>query len=552
MKNKIHQYIRRFELLLFLGGALSLGSCEDLLNETTYTQYPTKTFFENVDLMEAAVLQCYSTFQQSSAYGKTMFSMFDGDTDIQHVSGTGAPTGNIIRDAAHYYITPLNTEIESLWSIFYSGINDANLILSMAPMTVSNSIEDDLKIKRLVAETKFLRALIYFDLVRFWGDVPLKLDATVTIGNDFKIGRTKREIIYAQIVKDLEEAARSLPWHDEVTYDGRATKSAAMGMLVRVQLYRGGYSLQLDGTRQRPENWQDYYKESIKWANKLIKSGKHQLNPDYEKIFWNQCQYVWEPEENLFEIDFYYSNSSKGGTIGSYNGVSSKKGVYNSSQVYLRTSYVPYSKFAEEDKRRGVTIANYSLEADGNRKTIAAKSSETWNIGKWSRERQTKDQFDSKGSTSINFVLLRYSDILLMKAEAMNEINAGTPKEREELVNQVRRRGYGLNINQPSTLADMPTSLSREDFLKFIQDERVRELAFESAIRRTDLIRWNILGEKIQETQEFFKKYGGKYVKSGFIFTAAELFTENKHELYPIPERELRENPNLRPQNPGY
>lgn len=551
---------------------LGFSACFD---DKLYDRYSSDSFFTSVNRMDMAVLGCYASLQGNAVYGMNLFTAYDSDTDLQIAQGATVPTDNFICNIGHYYILPSEIGIQNTWQALYAGIRDANVVLANADKVPRYSDEEQKKWEKLVGEAKFLRALMYFELVRFWGDVPLVLDVS-KVGGDLLVKRTDRTLVYNQIVKDLNEAYQVLPWHDEMlTYVCRAHKSAALGMLARVNLYRGGYSLHQDGKMKRPDNYMDYYKEVLKWTKLLIESGKHELSADYGQIFKNQCQFVLEPKECIFEIDLFFSSGVlSGGQMGYYNAPKVTKGKYNATMNRVNTHHGFYMMFDEGDKRRDVSVGNFTTKADGTQVIISPARSESYGIGKWRREYQTEAQHNDL-ATSINFVLLRYADVLLMRAEALNEVNGGPTDDAVELVNQVRRRGFGLPASTPVEVMNAETGyvdkktadfVGHDDFLVYLQDERARELAFESAIRRTDLIRWNILAEKINEMYHFVEahKGGGNaqntedtegsegiYFKYNFRYIAYDYFVAGKHELYPIPGRERRENPNLI-QNPKY
>lgn len=139
-----------------------------------------------------------------------------------------------------------------------------------------------------------------------------------------------------------------------------------------------------------------------------------------------------------------------------------------------------------------------------------------------------------------------------MRAEAENEVN-GVTDTAVEYLNKIRRRAYGLDPNTPNTTVDRTRTFfmgSKDDFREEIIEERAKELCFEG-LRRMDLIRWNVLGEKIAQTAEQFKQASASGSMREYKFTAATNFVSGKHELYPIPARERREN-NTLTQNPGY
>jgi len=167
-----------------------------------------------------------------------------------------------------------------------------------------------------------------------------------------------------------------------------------------------------------------------------------------------------------------------------------------------------------------------------------------WAPGKWRRNWQNPSP-KNLNNTDINWVLLRYADVLLMRAEAENEVNEGPTAAAYDAVNMVRRRGFGLPVTTPSATADIPAGLAKDQFLTMLQKERAFELCYEG-FRKFDLIRWNIIGKTLRDTEAALKAY-----RSNFPYIAGTYFKDNKHELYPIPSREIELDPKLT-QNPNY
>ncbi|MEG1380594.1 MAG: RagB/SusD family nutrient uptake outer membrane protein, partial [Bacteroidales bacterium] len=276
----------------------------------------------------------------------------------------------------------------------------------------------------------------------------------------------------------------------------------------------------------------------------------------YEEIFRNICENTLEPKESMFEVDMAYLYGSKenAGSIGTITtGVKIVKHstLFNCNPKVL-TNYTAYQKYADKDLRREVSIADYWLEGvDFSKKPIDKKQSNQWSCAKWRRD--WHKTYPSNWSLSdVNYVILRYADVLLMRAEILNELD-GPTAEAVELVNQVRRRGYGLDMNQLSELADVPDTVKtdKDTFFKFLTDEYAREFLGEGR-RRFHLIRWNLLKDKIQETDQWFDT-NYKTLHSLKNYLPGDCFVAGKSELWPLPYREIKENQgSLGPNNPGY
>jgi len=543
----ISKNISRFALVsLLASSAICITSCKKWLDEDPNSLYVAETYFQTVNDAKKATLGVYEIMSNLETYGFYMSLVYDIDSDLGHMEGTGLSNDN--RTIAHYNVTPGHNYISSSWKQLYNGIDRANLAISkIQEMDLfNNGTESERKeLQRNVAEAKFLRGLYYFDLVRLFGDVPFKLKFTEAT-DDLKLERTDREIIYDQIIKDMEEAIDDIPWVSEKVNDERVSKGAVKGVLARVFLYRGGYSLRQNGNRERPANYLDYYREAAKQTKEVIESGQHELNLNFESIFKNQCELKLEPKESMFEVALYNATgaNANSGYIGSWNSpVTDANAPYGRANSFYKVSPVFYKKYALEDTRRKVSIATFQINAAGDTVTYAGNNDTKWSPGKWRRNWQGTAP-KNVNNTDINWTLLRYSDVLLMRAEAENEIN-GSNDDAYTAINMVRRRAYGVALNQANVDVDIPSGLSKAAFFEKIKEERALELCYEGW-RKGDLIRWNILGESLRATEAALKAH-----RSNFPYIAGTYFVDNKHELYPIPTRERELNPNLT-QNPNY
>lgn len=526
-------------------------SCESRLEERKYNFYG-EDFYSSTRRMNMGVRGVYEVFSELNTYGQ-YWMVYDTDTDISHVHG--ANLGHVARDLGHYNAYANHPWLEQSWASYYAGINRANLLLDNAQRVELDGTEaDEALYRNYIAETRAMRAIAYFDLVRLFGDVPLKTEHSEA-QNNFSVPRTPAEEVYDFILDELEEASADLFNYDEYPggYVGRVSKTAAQAMLARVYLFKAGYKLTVDGKMVRPDNYKDYYKKAAEVADQVIKSGKHELNSSYEQVFRSMCELKFEPKENIFEIQFFnpIGNNKHSSNQGTYNGPSiHQNSQYGRANSFIKTLPTFAETFEKGDLRKEVAIADWQINKDDELKNINMKKSYTWAPGKWRRNWQTAEIKDMN-NTDVNVVLMRYSDVLLMKAEALNEVNEGPTEEAIELVNQVRRRAFGKDINTPMNKDLKVGDFDYQSFQEFIMAERARELCFEGG-RRMDLIRWNKLGEKIKETSEKIDALIADKTMNKFNYMAGSLFQEGKHELYPIPNREIRETGNIWKQNNGY
>ena len=548
MKTSCLNNIKQFLLLTSI--LLTINSCSDFLSEKTYDFYAEEDFYSNISELELAVNGAFEVLSQKMTYGHFML-VTDCDTDLSHIKGSG--TGQTARDLGHYNIYTAHTWIQEAWMYYYSGIDRVNRIMKNAERVALPDEQAIADYNRLIAEAKFLRAICYFDLVRMWGDVPFKLTASNKTEN-FCVEKMDREIVYDQIIKDFEEAAAFLPWHDEVTqYEGRPTKGAALGLLARSYLYRAGYSLRQNGEMERPNNYMDYYKKVKEVCAQIIESHHHTLNDSYERVFRNVCENIMDPSEVMYEVQFYNpsgedEHSSK---IGSYNSPEiDRNSSYGLGNSFIKTTHFAYDLYEVGDLRRETAIATFKIDAQDNVIEIPRNQSYTWAPGKWRRNWIPGPPKDLE-NMDINFILLRYSDILLMYAEAVNEVEGHLDDLGLECLNQVRAYGFPPMI--ANTEIDFSTTdfASPQDVRDYIMLERARELCFEG-FRRFDLIRWNKLAEVLATFADKFNAAVNDGTLKNYVWAAGNYFQAGKHELYPIPEYEIRETKGTLKQNPRY
>lgn len=548
---KINNYIYKLRnVMLGIMIFSLLPACEDYLDEKVYNFY-SEDYYSSTTRLDMGLQGVYEVFSDLKTYGQ-YWMVYDADTDITHINGSGI--GHVARDLGHYNVYTEHPWLQDSWGLYYKGIDRANFLLAkQGDVVVNDTPEDKARFARLVAEARCLRALAYFDLVRLFGDVPFKTKYSEATDN-FNIPRTDRDEIYDFICKEFEEAIPSLPWHDENgTYTGRISKGAAHGLLARIYLFRGGYSLHQDGTMKRASNYTDYYRKAIENADKVITSGKHGLNDSYERVFRNMCEYKLEPVENMYEIQFYNptGDNAHSSTMGTYNGPPiNEKSSYGRANSFIKTHCFFYDTYQTGDLRREVAVANFQIDASDVIKPYNRKQGMNWSPGKWRRNWHAGDP-KNVNNTDVNVVLLRYSDVLLMKAEAENEINGVSAAL--EYINQVKRRAYGKPYLTPDATVDYTTAdfADKDALFEEIVAERARELCFEGH-RRLDLIRWNRLKKALDDTKTIIDAAIAATLLNNFTFTAANRFTPNKHELYPIPEYEMRETGYIWKQNPGY
>lgn len=546
-----------------LGALIATGfaSCE--LTEKPTSYYEKDTYFQTADQAKMSVVGIYDCLATNNHYGQFEMAMPASD-DTYYIQGTG--TDNTRRDIAHYMVKPTNTWIADLWKYKYMGIDRANFAIEGIENMAG--YEEDTSLKELVTQAKFLRAFLAFDLVKYWGDVPFKTDYTAGYESAFN-GRISREEIYDYIIEDLDFAKENLQKGSASLSPEIPSQGAAHAMLMRVYLQRAGYSLQQDGSLNRPadDKRKAYFDAVIAEWTAFQNKGYHNFHPGgYLKLFQGYSGGVLNSMENLWEIAFNPTGSGykdNSGTWATYNGPAVEapgKGAPAESMgranAFFRVLPVWKDFFEANDERRDVMVCTYQYKWDADKKAhklVENKKLTDWYPGKWRREWMPKG-FVDPNNTGVNYCPLRYADVVLMAAEAYNEI--GNTPEAWRLLNEVRHRAGATETNslqaykaaQPN-LYELPYFNSGDEadnFRTALYWERGFELAFEGQ-RKYDLLRWGILGDALKLFQsKMDKSLKGKYV-------AGDKFIKGKHELFPIPLGELQANPALKNQNnPGY
>lgn len=546
---KIFKSILYFSVL-----AISTTSCTDLLTEKPDSYLDQNTFFTSVENAQMSVIGIYDVFAKEDHYGQFEMAMPTSD-DMYHITPS-SQTDNSRRDISHYMLSTSNAWVNSLWNNKYKGLDRANFTLeSIRNMDLYKGGNEALL--SLEGEACFLRAFIAFDLVKYWGDVPFKTTYTKTVDDAFQ-PRTNREVIYDQMVEDLNIAINQLKWSGESGCTGeRTNKGAARGLLMRVLMHRAGYSLQMDGSLIRPDDAtrQQYFEEVVKQFEAIEADGYHKfLNEGYQQLWVNYSAEVTQPTESLFEIALYTPDGKKedAGTWGSYIGPEvDGNSSLGRANAFFRVLPEWYDFYAEGDVRRDVNICKYKIDAKNNK--IENKPS-AWYPGKWRREWMVGAPKDPN-NTDVNIVIVRYADLVLLAAEAYNEL--GNTSEALRQLNRVRVRAGIAPITED--MANYATFYKKPQVkdLTYIDDanlqgkirtalywERGFEMCFEGS-RKNDLIRWGILQDAIQ----FF----GSFTKSAKSYKAKDYFEKGKHELFPVPLSEIDINHKLNGvNNPNY
>lgn len=478
-----------------------LNGCADL-DVSPKSSIDKDSFYKSDEDVESAINGVYAIFTNWPSDFHGMYNnltIYLGDLTTEYVKAGANTNSAHIRELSNNAVQPTNQFIENAWEESYIGINRANIVIDK---TEQNESLDESVRQRYVNEAKFLRAVFYFNIVRWWGDVPLVLHD----GEGEGIARTPLDSVYTQIVKDLEDAS-NLPEVFSGSTEGRATAGAALATLSKVYLTWA----QTDSEYSKGHK-DELYREAIKYANKVISLNKYKLVENTFDLFAVDKK---NGPEHIFSIQHANLNNVTGHCTFAM-------GWSDSEPVLITNNVRFYEEMDNDDQRKQSSWA----------KRLYNPNTEEWFTFKVPLFRKyidtlnyAKNQYAGRNT---NNVYIRYADVLLIKAEAENELN-GPTSEAYEAINQVRRRAYRHFPVTAASEDDLPIGLTQEEFRKRLQRERFNEFILEGE-RWFDLVRWHILVSTVSKE------------KSGI---------SKKNYRFPIPASQISLNPNLK-QNWGY
>jgi hypothetical protein len=482
-------------------------SCKDYLDVSPDSAYITDDVFSSVANANSAVIGVYDPLSGDSGYGVRLSTGYPSDTD-EGQNRAGAADGGS-RDINRYRVTPGTTELPAPFTTLYQGVERANICIKNIPqMTLykTGTPAEQKALRRMHGEALALRALYYMEIVRNWGDVPAQFEPASTY-TDLNLPQTDRNVIYDQILADLALASRLLPWRKESDTNAyeRFTKGAAKALRARIALARGGWRANArTGQMERPADYLDFYTMARAECDTLLQNrAQHTLNPSYEAVWRNINEQRFDTQygEIMFEVAMGSGSAASDSKLGYNNGprldVGSKWGQGGGSYT-INPNY--FYAFDSTDTRRDVTVTLYqTVAATPNTQTSSTLTA--LRDGKFRRDWRIPLLPGSAQNLNLNWPILRFSDVILMFAEAQNELagpsvayNGTTPIAALE---EVRRRAYPANRYTP---LPTPQTGNAAAFFTALVKERLLEFGGEG-IRKYDLIRWNLLGAKIAEAK---------------------------------------------------
>lgn len=488
------------------GTAGTLSSCKDYLEVDPVGLNTTQYTFSTVAGATAAVIGAYDPLSGDQAYGTRVSMYFPYDSD-EMIGSAGAPDGQR-RSIARYAAQATNTEITNPWNQLYQGVERSNICIEQIPkMTLytTGAAADTAELHRLHGEALTLRAQYFLELIRNWGDVPAQFTPAKS-GQDFNLPNADRNATYTQLINDLELASKLVPWRSKAgSTSERITKGAVKALRARLALYRGGYSLK-GSEMVRPADYLEYYAIARKeCADLMANRGEHSLSPTFIDLFKSINEKKVSPNnEIIFEVGMATATAASGSKVGYYNGPRlNASPIYGSSQGAVTIAPPYYYAFDSTDTRLPVTITTYLIPSN-NFQTGVALTSVT--DGKFRRDWHIPPVPGTGNYLDYNWPLIRFADVLLMFAEAENELNGPTMAAQNALM-EVRTRAFGGNRTRAmTTLTQGGFSLtSKQGFFNALVNERYLEFGSEG-IRKYDLLRWNLFAQKMAEVKANIEK----------------------------------------------
>lgn len=471
-------------------------ACKKVLDTPAKSSMDESVIFSTPSLAEGTIAGVLQSFGETNSYRGRYLVFYGINTDCE-VNNSLKNIADEKSLLSNYQTNVNNSQMNTdnnAWAKFYEGIERANL--AIRGLRTYGDTKNNLDLAQVLGEMLTIRAVLYNDLLKGWGDIPARFEP-ITTETMYK-PKSDRDVIYKQLLADLEEAAELVAWPNERTVTStteRINKAFVKGLRARLALAAGGYGQRANNVIRRstdpdlaPEKM---YAIAKKECLDVINSGTCKLLT-FEGVFKTLCAETNKAGlESLWEIPFSegrgrvifdlgvkhtdtdkYTGQNKGGTNG--------------------PNPIMYYMYDKEDARRDVTCVPYEWTKGIQVPTTLGK----WYFGKYRYEWLPR-RVTSTNDDGLNWLYMRYSDILLMAAEAINEIDG--PAAAAPYLKQVRTRAFPTASAKVETFMAQATA-SKTAFFNAIVDERALEFTGEM-LRKGDLIRWNLLGTKLAEAK---------------------------------------------------
>lgn len=494
--------------------ACGISSCD--MEAPSQSSMDSSLIFSQYEMAEAAVMGIHQSFGETNSYRGRYLPYYGINSDVEWINGLEASGINDggKNDLATYNAQPSNSQMNTdnnAYAKFYEGIERANKAIE--GIRAYGNYENNPDMAHLLGEALTLRAVIYLDLIKGWGDVPARFSSITS--ETMYLPRADRDEIYKQLLADLLEAENYVYWPNESNITQtteRVSKAFVKALRARIALYAGGYSQRADGIRLSNDPDLDrtaMYTIVRDECLDVIAQYPNLASLPFKDNFTNLCRdVVTAGQESIWEIPFSEGRGRVLYTLGVEHQAKDQYTQQNKGGVNgpLPTLFYDYDV---DDIRRNITCApfRWSQTLTNGRSTQELASLKEWNFGKLRYEWMSRI-VTSTNDDGVNWQYMRLADVYLMAAEAVNELEG--PANAAQYMRPVLERA--LPSDKVSAYMNTATA-SKESFFDAIVEQRGLEFAGES-LRKADLIRWNLLKTKLDEAKTKMKQLArreGKY-----------------------------------------
>ena len=508
---------------LLLSFAMLFTACENYLDVQPDTGFTGAEVFKTEKDMQSAVAGVYTLMLTDDAYSNRLAFVFNMNTDVE-MAGVSTNTVNVNgSDLACYEPKPYWTTLNSTWNAMYRIINLSNDVIQgieQSDLYKSASKDTPSAVTQLYGEVKTIRAMVYLDMIRIWGDVVFRTKSS-TGDENFYVGVTDRNEILEFLIDDLKSVEPLMQYANQLDYGvERASRSFNQGLIGLLALTRGGYTLRPDtdnpasiGQMVRGDNYEMYYDTAITYLGKVIEEQHHDLKLIYRDFWIKQNNWVTPVDDDVMFSLPLLKNST--GEYGYSIGIPITEGnhPYGGASGNLSLSGTYLFSFDKTDLRRDMTCAPFSY--DENLNQLIRLDLARLAVAKWSKLYMTDPLGNTSGKgTGVNYPWMRFADVLLMYAEAVNE-RFGPRNDAMECLKRVRRRAFAEANWGEKVESYVNSKTTKESFFKAIMDERAWEFGGESK-RKFDLARWNKFSEVIYNQYNKLINWG-KVANGAFV-----------------------------------
>lgn len=490
MKNLI---IKSF-ILLVLAGYVS--SCSDALEAPTKSSMDEMVIFSTPILTEGAVMGIHQSLSETNSYRGRFIPFYGLNTDIEWLNSSEPTTEDkalLTNYNPNVGSSNMNTD-NNAWAKMYEGIERANICIR--GLRAYGDVKNNDVLAHWLGEALTLRAMLYYDLIKAWGDVPARFEPLTT--ETLYLPKSDRDVVYKQIIADLEEAAGYVAWPKQSALTQsteHVNKAFVKGLLARICMQAAGYSQRPDGTIRRsndPELTVDkMYLKAKNACLDVIDSKTSQLG-SFIQNFKNLCEdKTTAGLESLYELPF---SDGRGRVIYTFGVKHTTTDKYTQQAQGGVNGPLPtlFYDYDNDDIRRDITCVPY----EWTNGVQVPRQLKNWCFGKLRYEWMTR-VVTSTNDDGVNWQVMRLAEVYLMAAEAINELEG--PTAAAPYLKAIHERAFPNNPEKVKAFMATATA-GKEAFFNAIVNERAFEFAGEM-LRKADLIRWNLLSVKLNEAK---------------------------------------------------